>query len=126
MRGLQAKLGKQLFSNRFVRKRKAHIRAFGSEIITAIDVLCLLLQVLDLDNVRPQFDIITKARLVLEVLKSGDAALERCNGLEAYMYALHCAFMEMYPQCATPKLHLMRHIAGGMQPEKQSRSSAEV
>ena len=108
VRGLPQRLKPSFFPDRYVRKRKAHIKAFGSEVITAIDGLCLLLQVLGCGG--PQFDIITKARLVMSVLLSGDAAVGQWDRLEAYMYNLHCAFLVMYPQCATPKLHLMRHI----------------
>ena len=113
VRGLQQKLKATFFSDRYVRKRNKHIRAFGSEVITALDVLCLLLQVLGCGG--PQLDIITKARLVMSVLLSGDAAARQCDRLEAYMYNLHCAFLVMYPECATPKLHLMRHILDALE-----------
>ena len=93
--GLEKKLTPSFFSDRYVRKQRAHIRAFGSEVITALDVLCLMLQVLDCGG--PHHDILTKARLVMSVLLSGDAAVGQLDRLEAYMYNLHCAFLVMYP-----------------------------
>ena len=38
--GLQQKLTPSFFSDRYVPKRRAHISAFGSDVITALDVLC--------------------------------------------------------------------------------------
>ncbi len=83
-----------------------------------MEVLGLLLQVMGCGG--PQFDIITKARLVLSVVTSGDKAVGQCDRLEAYMYDFQCAFLAMYPQCATPKLHLMRHIVDALQHHRRN------
>ena len=39
----------------------------------------------------------THVRLVMSVLLRGDAAVKQCDRLEAYVYDLHCAFLDMYP-----------------------------
>ena len=58
----------------------------------------------------PQRLLCNLMREVMGILKSGDRAVGRVDRLDELLHGFHDLFMHMYGRCATPKLHLARHI----------------
>jgi len=110
-------LGKTFFQDRIVERRGAHVKAFASETISAVQVVCFLF-VCVFDNSAQfarQVRLCELARESLEVLLAGDSAVRLANRLDGAMEELQTIFLSLYPWGATPKLHLMRHIKDGLE-----------
>ena len=112
------RLPKAFFERRVVFNRNKHIRAFGSEMLSAIAKLSLfVLVVVEPTGALPRCRLLLQiARLMVELLCLGDAVLAegRLATLEAAQQAHHELFLEVIPWHAKPKLHTNRHGPGAM------------
>ena len=111
-----APLGKTFFQDRIVEKRGAHVRAFASEVISAMQVLCFLFALIftrSEEFVR-QARLCELARESIEILLAGDIAVRLADRLDVVLEEFQTILLSLYPWGATPKLHLMRHIKEGL------------
>ena len=105
-----------IFRDRIVDKRGAHVKAFASETITAVQALCVMFRCVfsGAEEFARQARLCSLARESLEILLSGDVAVRLADRLDAALQELQTMLLELYPWSATPKLHLMRHIKDGL------------
>lgn len=105
-------LTKDFFARRVVNGDSHHIKAFASEVLTAVMILGLFI-----DAVLKPIGILTRhvqcfdcLRVIVDLFCSGDAALEKLNLLQAQIGEHHKLFLSLYPTCAKPKLHYLWHV----------------
>ena len=110
------KLKSTFFQDRFVRHRCKHLKAFGSEMLSAASKLALFMAVVaDPMDVLPQHSALLRlARKMLEMLLMGDGVLGFLNELETTIHEHHVLYLRLMPQCNKPKLHFNRHLAQHM------------
>ena len=84
----------------------------------AIKVLCLFTQIVFKENFVEQTKILHIMTSMLELLRAGDVAVRLADRFDQLCIEFHTSFLQFCPQCATPKLHLMRHIVDGLRRHK--------
>ena len=99
------------------KKAKNHIKAFASELLTAVVHLACLMKMVTQEAgvlLREQY-LLEMARLIFKALLSGNEVLrDGCRRLAQSMPIHHEEFMEVLPECAKPKLHTNRHTTDAM------------
>ena len=110
------KLSPTFFQERIVRRRGCHVKAFASEAISSIFVLCFVFECVVKGDVRfdRQARMCALMRESLEILLAGDKAVRLADRLDAVLEALQTLALASYPWTAIPKMHLMRHIKDGL------------
>ena len=110
------KLRSTFFQDRFLRHRCKHLKAFGSEMLSAASKLALFMAVVaDPMDVLPQHSALLRlARKMLELLLMGDGVLGFLNELETTIHEHHVLHLRLMPQCNKPKLHFNRHLTQHM------------
>jgi len=110
------KLTSTIFQDRFVRHRCKHLKAFGSEMLSAASKLALFMAVVaDPMDVLPQHSALLRlARKMLEMLLMGDGVLGFLDELETTIHEHHVLYLRLMPQCNKPKLHFNRHLTQHM------------
>ena len=111
------KLKKTFFADRYVKNDKAHLKAFGSEVMTALTKMCFFMDVVaaPVGALVRHTRHLRQARCVVDLLLSGDLILGRLATLERLLQDHHELYMALQPQCAKPKLHLNRHLPKAME-----------
>jgi hypothetical protein len=106
------KLSKHFFRDRVVDKRKGKIRAFASEVLSAVTLLGMFINVVvkplmiaALQDVLDCFDLL---QTMLWILQTGDPAY--IPELKRVIHVHHVLFNLCFPLCRIPKLHAMIHI----------------
>lgn len=109
----QTRLQGGYFSNRVVEGAKKHVRAFASEVLSALQVLGLFTSlVLAPSGALPDYVVLVQLTCaVIDLLRLGDADCAHTERLALLQEQLHRHFMRVMPQCRKPKLHAMHHIA---------------
>lgn len=106
-----SKLTKSFFKDRVVENLDAHMKAFASEMLSAIVVLGIFVDAV----VRPTgkladhvacFDCL---RTLVLILKRGDGACPLVAELQRQLRLHHDLFVVLYPACVKPKLHYLKH-----------------
>jgi hypothetical protein len=107
-----AKLPKTFFQERVVRKRKAHIKGFAAECLSAIVMLGFFLQVVvaPMGIVQLQDNLDCFALLVCMVKLFQQADYTTIDSLRACLQTHHTLFRKCYPLCLKPKVHAAQHI----------------
>lgn len=120
----EAKLGKTFFEDRIVQRRGCHVRAFGSETISAVIALCFLFACVFDGSARfaQHARLCELARECLEILLAGDIAVGLADRLDDAFEELQTILLLLYPWCAVPKLHLMRHIKDALEKHRVNMS----
>jgi hypothetical protein len=110
------KLKPSFFKDRFVNDPRKHLRAFGSEILSAASKLALFMAVVvDPVHVLPEHSALLKlARKMLELLLLGDRALRLINVLDTTIRDHHVLYLRLLPHCMKPKVHYNRHLVEHM------------
>ena len=96
-----------------MRRQGAHVRAFASEVLTAIYIMSCFLHVtvvplgLIPDHVAA-FDALV---LITTLLRSGDDVMDQLPALRCLIRDHNSMFMRLYNDVAKPKLHYLQHIA---------------
>jgi hypothetical protein len=106
-----SRLPKTFFQDRVVDDSSKHMKAFASEMITAVCILGLFIDtVLRTSGALTQnivcFD---HLRSIVAVLKSGDDACKFLDELRLLLQMHHTAYQILYPTCAKPKIHYLKH-----------------
>ena len=104
-------LRRTYFRDRIVKKKAKHIKSFASELMSAITVLAFVADlVLSPANKLPRQRRLIELMLdITTLLNMGDAAVKFASELDAWLAEHNKLFLELYPQCAKPKIHLVRH-----------------
>ena len=104
-------LRRTYFRDRIVNKKAKHIKSFASELMSAITVLAFVADlVLSPANKLPRQRRLIELMLdITTLLNMGDAAVKFASELDAWLAEHNKLFLELYPQCAKPKIHLVRH-----------------
>ncbi len=112
-----SKLTKTFFTDRIVKKRGKPIKAFASETMCAVTVLCFLFVCVfgDSATFARQARLCELAREALEILLAGDLAVRLANRLDVCLEELQTILVALYPWCLVPKAHLMRHIKDALE-----------
>ena len=97
------------FEDRVVRDRGAHIKAFASEVMSAITVVDFVLDTLAEPTLRKQRRLFALMREITDLLNAGDSAVAHAAYIDELLSEHNRLFLRMYPQCAKPKHHLCRH-----------------
>ena len=110
--GRHSTLSKHFFAKRIVSKDGSHMKAFASEMLTAVMALGLFCDaVLKPVGILPRhvqcFDCL---RNIVDILMTGDAALDKLNLLRDKVGEHHALFMLLYSECAKQKIHYMWHV----------------
>ena len=110
------KLKKTFFADRMVKTEWGHLKAFGSEVMTAITKMCFFMDVVaaPMDALPRHTRHLHQARRIVDLLLSGDSIMGRLATLEQLLEEHHKEYMALQPQCAKPKLHLNRHLPAAM------------
>jgi len=105
------RLRNTFYEDRTVEGDDAHMKAFASEMLTAIAILGIFIDAV----VRPMgafsehikcFD---DLRSIVFSLKSGDAVFKVLPELRRRLASHHVRFLALYEECAKPKLHYLKH-----------------
>ena len=106
----QPRLSKEFFQDRVVGNRDGHIRGFATETLIAVELLGMWIdQVLvPKGTLADESKIFLKLRRILDILKSGDAAVGRLDELDTLFYEYHKGVLDLF-HCVQ-KIHYMRHI----------------
>jgi hypothetical protein len=107
------KLKKTFFQDRVVNNRKAHIRAFASELLTAIvlmglflDVVVAPLAIAALDDHIACFTLLACIVSLLQKSNINDLA-----DFRSAVWNHHVLFYQCYPECFKTKGHALQHVA---------------
>ena len=112
-RGL-CRLTKDFFATRTVLRVNAHMRAFASEILTAVVVLGFFIDAVVVDvaktitELSEYIDCFALLRILLNVFERGD--LKDLGVAREAMHAHHVLFAKLYPQCMKAKIHAQVHV----------------
>ena len=106
------KLRKDFWRTRIVNKPGKHIRAFASEMLTAIMVLGAFVDsVLAPQGSLPEHvKCFNLFRTIIDIFRMGEAALGKLDLLERCLLEHHVEFLRLYFECAKFKIHALRHI----------------
>ena len=103
----------KVFQDRVVNKAGAHIRAFANEMLSAIVLLGLFLDVVvaPMKNTALEDHLACFTLLVcmVAILQKGD--IKNIWILRTAMHSHHILFSMLYPECVKTKLHIGQHIA---------------
>lgn len=111
------KIDANFFQDRIVSKASAHIKAFASEMLTAIAILGIFVDavVRPMGILRPHVDCFDKLREIVGVLGKGDEACSNVGILKIKLQEHHVRFQGLYPNCIKPKLHYLKHAIDGLE-----------
>lgn len=107
----RARLTKTFFKDRLVNKDDAHIRAFASEVLSAITVLGIFMDVVikPMGKMPVHCACFDRLREIVNMLSRGDEVCTCIPELRDVVGAHHIAFVALYPQCVKPKIHYLWH-----------------
>jgi hypothetical protein len=107
------RLKKHFFRDRVVDNRNRCIRAFASEVITAMTLLKLFLDIvvapLKNPDLQPYIDCHNLLWNIIGILKTGDK--RAIPQLRIAVHSHHILFARLYPQCMKTKIHAAAHVA---------------
>jgi len=105
------KLPKTFFKDRFVNGDDSHMKAFASEMITVIAVLGLFADAVlrPIGKLMDHISCLDDLRSIVSVLRCADDAVPLIPELRGRLRQHHVAFMKLYPGCAKPKIHYLKH-----------------
>ena len=105
-------LKKTFFQDRISMNAGAHMKAFASETIMAVVVLGVFadLVLTPAGLFSSHVVLLAAMRKVLDLLRLGDAVVARVDELGTELKNLHKSMIEVIPECAKTKPHLLRHI----------------
>ena len=100
------------FKKRCVDKPESHIRAFAGETLSAVVALGAFADaVVKPLGLLPEFTAcFDMLRNIVDILQKGEGAFLKMEVLKKAMRDHHIMYLELYPLCAKPKLHYLRHI----------------
>ena len=107
-----SRLGPKFWRKRIVNKPKRHMRAFASEMLTAIFILGAFLDAVikPLGSLPDHVRCFDSLRTLVCIFESGSRALLRIGLLRTTLREHHEMYVELYADCIKPKLHYLRHI----------------
>ena len=93
-----------------------HLKAFGSEMLSAASKLAMFMAVVvdPMGVLKEHSALLRLARRMLELLLLGDRVLQYLDKLETTIHDHHVLYLRLLPQCNKPKLHLNRHLTEHM------------
>lgn len=112
-KGSGVKLGPKFFQDRIVQGSGSHIKAFASEMLVAIPVFGIYMDII----VKPAgllrshercFDLL---REITATISKGDRTVADANQLIELLHWHHVGYQALYPECMKPKLHFLKHAA---------------
>ncbi len=105
-------LTKTYFQDRVVVGTDAHLKAFAGEVFTvAVALACFVDVVLvPAGKLRDHVACFQHMCHILEILQTGDLAVPRAAELACCVRAYQTLFLQLYEECAKPKLHYLWHI----------------
>ena len=106
------RLGKTFFVDRVNNQDGAHIKAFASEVISAVHVLDFFADIHLRPNNLLNLHTVCLAKLVkvFDLLHLGDGVVNHLRELHLGMEAYLSDFRALYPNCVKIKVHLSSHI----------------
>jgi hypothetical protein len=106
-----SRLPKTFFRDRIVDHPGKHMKAFASEVITAVSILGLFVDTVlrPLGALAQNIVCFDYMRSIVAVLKSGDDACKLVGELRRLLQLHHTAFQILYPTCVKPKVHYLKH-----------------
>jgi hypothetical protein len=105
------KLPSTFFQDRFVPDAGSHMKAFASEMVTVIAILGMFID----SVIRPTrilmdhiacFD---DLRSIVQCLRLADDVVQLVPQVKLLLKKHHEAYLALYPECAKPKLHYLKH-----------------
>jgi hypothetical protein len=108
------KLTGMVLKDRMPKKPNGHVRMFAAETLQMMVFLGLYCQMVLMPQglLVPEVECFVLMGRILYLLRSGANAVAKVALLWELILEHHDKFMELYPQCAKIKLHLLLHIAG--------------
>ena len=107
------KLKKTFFADRVVKAKDAHIRAFAAEVLSAISLLGLFLDVvvapMKLAGLDDHLACFTLLVCLVAILQKGD--LKDIPNFRVGVHSHHTLFISLYPDCFKTKGHAFQHVA---------------
>jgi hypothetical protein len=106
-----SRLTKTFFPGRIVYNQDKHIQAFASEVITALSMLGLLVEVVLqpsgvlLEHVACVYHLLS----IVGAMKSGEYACYRLGDVRLLHQLHHTAYSAFYPECLQPNIHYVKH-----------------
>ena len=108
------RLSKTFFEDRVAGPPSMSIKAFASEILDAVSVLCLFAETV-LKPIKEMLEFTHLLDLmaeVLDILTMGDAAVAHTPRLQDLLLQYHTALLRTAPEATRPKLHYIHHTPG--------------
>jgi len=107
----RSKLSKTFFSDRIVSRPDAHMKAFASEMLTAIQVLGIFADVVlkPMGALGPHLQCFDMLREIANTLVLGDVVATMMPRMREVTKAHHELFATLYPGCVKPKMHYLKH-----------------
>lgn len=104
------RLPKNFFQKRIVARDGAHIRAFASEMLSAISLLGFFMDVVMKNDAPPSLSLVLQCfdllRIMMTIFQRGDA--KHIPTLQTAMQTHHEIYVQLYH--AIPKVHMQRHV----------------
>lgn len=120
----QTKLPRHFFAERIVKDPDSHIKCFAGELLTALPVVALFLELV----IEP-LGILREHRLcfqqlvnIVGLLKKLDKTVPLVNDLKLAISTHNELFCKLYPNCAKPKFHWLFHIPENIEHFKANMS----
>ena len=108
------RLSKTFFEDRVAGPPSMSIKAFASEILDVVSVLCLFAETV-LKPIKEMLEFTHLLDLmaeVLDILTMGDAAVAHTPRLQDLLLQYHTALLRTAPEATRPKLHYIHHTPG--------------
>ena len=110
-------LKKTFFKDRVINKRGAHIRAFAGEMLTAIGLMHMFLQVvvvpLKIASLQDHIDCFTLLSCIISILLAAD--YNTIADLREATHTYHVLLKRLYPDICKPKVHAMQHVCDSLE-----------
>ena len=106
-----SKLRHTFFEDRVVLGSGSHIKAFASEMMSAIPIVGLFLDVV----LKPTGKLVDhvhcfdKLRMIIAHIARGDRAVQDSDTIMVLLQEHHILYHRLYPDCVKPKLHYLKH-----------------
>jgi hypothetical protein len=113
----RAKLKGTFFRDRVVDRDGAHLKAFASEMLTAIQALGIFMDVVvkQAGVMAAHAACFDRLREIVLILSRGDEACNFTSTLRGILKDHHEAFQSLHPECMKPKVHYLKHAVDNLE-----------
>lgn len=103
-------LSRWFFKDRVITGANKHVRAFAAEVLTAVDILAMFVQLVlkPTKCLEKHVECFEAMQQLFAIYKRG--VIDDLPTARALTHKHHVAYMELYPECEKPKLHYCMHV----------------